>query len=480
MWIVWLIAAAVGLIYLLAIAGKRKPDGAIRDRPPAPDFVGGSLRTEHEEVSDIELNDEFRLALDLIEKQGESFFITGKAGTGKSTLLRYFRATTKKSVVVLAPTGIAAINVGGQTIHSFFHFPPRLIEPDQIRPSRDPLLYRRIEVLVIDEVSMVRADLMDGVDAALRLNRASPTKPFGGVQLVLIGDLFQLPPVVKERELSEYFTREYGGPFFFQAKAFRNTRLKVLELQKVYRQSDEQFIAILNAIRERKIDSSILDALNKRVVEQEMLGDSDATVLLTPTNRVANDINRTHLAKLPGTAMEFQAIIEGEFKESEYPTEDTLYLKLGARIMMLQNDAQKRWVNGTLGTIGKLSDTEIRVEINGCSYHVPRHRWENIRYVYDPNKKAIVQKEIGSFEQYPVRLAWALTIHKCQGQSFDHVYLDLAAGAFAHGQTYVALSRCRTLDGLGLGRPVFDSDIILDESIYGYKEVFDKVHDNRL
>jgi ATP-dependent DNA helicase PIF1 len=424
------------------------------------------------DLPDVELNDDFRAALGLIEQTSQSLFVTGRAGTGKSTLLRHFRATTTKPLVVLAPTGLAAINVGGQTIHSFFGFPPRLIDPQSLRPGRAAGLLHRLETLVVDEVSMVRADVMDGIDRSLRLGRGRRDTPFGGVQVVLIGDLCQLPPIVRERELGEYFAGRYGGPYFFQAPVFRETRLPVVELEKVYRQTDARFLDLLNGVRERRLDPGILESLNARVRAFERLDELDDYVTLTPTNEAALRINLAFLADLPGPEQRLEAVVAGRFDRSAYPTDSRLRLKAGARIMMLRNDFEGRWVNGSMGVVSEVGPASLRVAIDGLSHEVAPHTWENVEYVFSRRENRIDQQVVGTFQQYPLKLAWALTIHKSQGQTFDRVHLDLGRGAFAHGQTYVALSRCRSLDGLALSRPISPRDVLLDETIHEYRDLF--------
>lgn len=490
---VWVMTAALTFIaviefaVLLAFVGKSRSRSPARPMAPAGGVESDRIspqaqspkvrkpppaRSQAFDVRDVEINDDFRMALDLIEQQDQSLFITGKAGTGKSTLLCYFRATTEKSVVVLAPTGLAAINVGGQTVHSFFRFPPRLIEPQNLLPSRNADLLRRLKTIVIDEVSMVRTDLMDGIDVALRLNRGRPNTPFGGVQVILIGDLFQLPPIVRERELRDYFASRYGGLYFFRAPVFGQTPLHVIDLQKVYRQTDANFLHLLNGIRERRLDNGVLESLNSRVREFQDLGQPEEYVTLTPTNQAAFQINMSFLERLPGPEHTFEAIVSGRFDPSSFPTDSTLRLKVGAQVMMLRNDPNKRWVNGTRGVVSEVDANRLCVAIEAGSHEIQRHTWENVEYVFNRQENRIEQRVIGTFQQYPLRLAWALTIHKSQGQTFDRVYLDLGSGAFAHGQTYVALSRCRSLDGIALSRPVFASDVILDDAIYGYRNVF--------
>lgn len=450
-----------------------------RKRRPEPISIQEPRKRE-QDLKDIELNDDFRHALELIERQGRSAFITGKAGTGKSTLLRYFRAKTNKATVVLAPTGLAAINVSGQTIHSFFKFPPKFIDKDNIRRSRNAELFRKLDTIIIDEVSMVRADLMDGIDAALRLNRGNPKTPFGGVQLVFFGDLFQLPPIVRERELKEYFNDHYGGPYFFLAKAFEGLDLPYIDLQKIYRQSDDKFKDLLNKIREKKIDQDLLKTLNSRVRSVGDFNGSGSYITLTTTNDAAFQTNMAFLEKISEKNYTYKASVTGRFDPTSFPTEEVLELKKGAQVMMIKNDPDKRWVNGTLGKISELQEEKICVEIYGTSYEVEKETWQNIEYQYNREKNRIEERIVGTFQQYPLRLAWAITIHKSQGQTFERVAIDLGRGAFAHGQTYVALSRCKSLEGISLSRPVTPGDIIFDDKVYGFERVFQKVQNNEI
>ncbi len=424
------------------------------------------------DIHNIELNEQFQQAVDLIERQGHSLFITGKAGTGKSTLLHYLRATTTKETVVLAPTGVAALNVGGQTIHSFFQLPPTLIDPQTMRRRRNTKLLQKLETLIIDEVSMVRADVMDGVDVALRLSRNNLQTPFGGVQVVLCGDLFQLPPIVRDAELQTFFDEQYGGPYFFQAHVFAGLRPYALELTTMYRQQDDTFIRILNKIREHDLDAELFSVLNRRVISTNTLPRRDGFITLTTTNDAALRINKACLAQIHAKLYAYPASVTGIFDPAIFPTEQVLELKRGAQVMMMKNDAEKRWVNGTLGTISALSEQKIRVEIAGTSYEVEPETWQNIQYHYHRETNRIEEEVIGTFVQYPLRLAWAITIHKSQGQTFDNVLIDLGRGAFAHGQTYVALSRCRSLEGIRFSRPVTPRDILFDARIHGFRQVF--------
>ena len=416
----------------------------------------------------FDLNGEFKAAFNLMENSNDCIFITGKAGTGKSTLLQYFRQNTCKKVVVLAPTGVAAINVNGQTIHSFFKFPPKLIQEQHIRRRRNPAVMQELDTVIIDEASMVRADLMSGVDYALRINRDRMNVPFGGAQVILFGDLYQLSPVV-EREMREVMDRIYQTPYFFSAKVFDEIALRHFELKKIYRQQDIGFIGLLEKIRNKKQIEFDLEKLNKRVIS-DIATLEKKNIILTTTNNNANKINLNRLAKLPYKEYTYDANIFGKFGENSFPAEGVLKLKKEAQIILIKNDPDKRWVNGTICTIKSLSDTSIKVSIGDKVCEVPKVTWDKIEYTYNWEEQKIEENVIGTFEQYPIRLAWAVTIHKSQGQTFDNVTIDLHDGAFAHGQVYVALSRCTRLDGISLRRPVIYSDIIFDERIYQFKK----------
>jgi energy-coupling factor transporter ATP-binding protein EcfA2 len=431
------------------------------------------------DLSQIDLNDEFQRAIDLIERQGQSVFLTGKAGTGKSTLLHYLRETTTKTTVVLAPTGVAALNVGGQTIHSFFRFPPTIIDPHSIRRRKNPKLFQKLQTLIIDEVSMVRADVMDGIDTALRVQRDNMTTPFGGVQVVLCGDLFQLPPIVRDGEMKTFFDEQYGGPYFFLAKVFAELRPYSFELTTIYRQRDETFIRVLNKIRQHDVDAELFALLNARV---QRVGDrqpDSSFITLTATNEAALRKNQECLERINAARYAYPAAVTGLFDSAAFPTEAVLELKQGAQVMLIKNDPEKRWVNGTLGRISALSDKKISVNIAGTSYDVTPETWQNIQYRYNRETNRIEEEIVGTFTQYPLRLAWAITIHKSQGQTFDKVLIDLGRGAFAHGQTYVALSRCTSLEGIVFSRPVTPRDILFDERVYGFTRVFPPAPTNK-
>ncbi len=416
---------------------------------------------------------EFEAARDFILNGEGNLFITGRAGTGKSTLLRALRDTIPDEMVVVAPTGLAAVNVGGQTIHSFFSLPPRLIRSEDIKRSRNGKIMRRMKLLVIDEVSMVRSDLMWAIDQTLRVNRGRPREPFGGVRLILFGDLHQLPPVIQDPEVFNHLESEFGGPFFFSVSALgEGIGTMRLELSEVFRQRDERLLTVLNRVRDGDVSEEDLDVLNERVSRIRTLGEGDSFVILTPTNAAAQRINMAYLNALPSKAITYKAKVTGDFSRGAQPTDETLVLKEGAKVIMLRNDGDQRWVNGTVARVSRLRDDKVFVEIEGKEYEVEPAEWESRRYAFDQGAEKIVETVAGTFQQFPLRLAWALTIHKSQGLTLDNVYIDLGRGTFAHGQTYVALSRCRSLEGLALARVLRPSDIIFDPAAMGYRDVF--------
>ncbi len=425
----------------------------------------------------ISTNPQYDAALKFIAQDDGHLFVTGRAGTGKSTLLRAIRDNLKDDLVVLAPTGIAAVNVGGQTIHSFFGFPPRLIRPDDIRRSRNGRIMRRLKFLVIDEISMVRSDLMWAIDQSLRVNRGRPREAFGGVRLLLFGDLHQLPPVVQEAEVAEHLETHYGGPFFFTVSSLmEGAGAHLLELSEVYRQDDEHLIEVLNHIRDGEVTDQDLQILNERVHPIRTLSDGEPYVILTPTNAAAQRINLAYLDALPTPLHTFEAKITGDYSKTAHPTDTSLTLKVGAKVIMLRNDPDGRWVNGTIAKISRLTESAIFITLNDKDYEIEPVAWEARRYAFDQSKEKIVESIAGTFTQYPIRLAWALTIHKSQGLTLDRVYIDLGRGTFAHGQTYVALSRCRDLQGLAFARPLRPSDILFDKAILGYRDILSSVH----
>lgn len=418
----------------------------------------------------IEINEEFRRALDIMERTQKHIFITGKAGTGKSTLLDYFRTTTSKNVAVVAPTGVAALNVRGQTIHSFCRFKPD-ITLDKVKKlgAKSAALYRNLHTVVIDEISMVRADLLDCVEKFLRLNGPDPRQWFGGIQMVFIGDLYQLPPVVTSAEES-IFSLQYETPYFFSARIFAEPTfdMQFVELEKVYRQTDEDFIQLLNAIRNRSITDEDIDRLNSRL-DTDFVPPEDAFFIhLTSTNDLAYRRNQEKLASLPGHVERYQGYLAGEFDRSYLPTDEVLELKPGAQVMMVNNDAYGRWVNGSIGRILAIEKVSTSPDIlivelqSGIEVDVEPYTWELFRLDFDERSGKIITETIGSFTQYPLRLAWAITIHKSQGKTFDRVIIDIGRGTFAHGQVYVALSRCTSFDGIVLKKAIKKSHIRMD------------------
>jgi len=417
-------------------------------------------------TKDPKLSEEQQQLFDKLESSTENTFITGKAGTGKSILLQYLKQNSKKKLVVVAPTGVAALNVGGQTIHSLFRIPPAFIAKDSLMTPgyKIAMLLRNIDAVVIDEISMVRADLMDAIDHRLRQARSN-NLPFGGAQVIMFGDLYQLPPVVSDPELHKYFADNYGGYYFFNAHVWNNSLPSIYELKHIFRQKDEVFKNILNAIRIGDIHEQVLLELNSR---SSISMPVDGVVILATTNSSVSETNHNRLAQLQGREYEYRAIVSGNLEQSSFPTEEILHLKKGAQVMFLKNDKSKRWVNGTLGYIQSLSENEIKVSIDGIVYPVLQETWEKIKYYYNREKHSIEEEVVSSFTQFPLRLAWAITIHKSQGQTYGSVAVDMGSGAFAHGQTYAALSRCKSLEGLYLKREIGREDIIVDTTVINF------------
>lgn len=418
----------------------------------------------HKKRPRLLITEEFQQAFHLMENTSSCVYITGKAGTGKSTLLTWFRQQTKKRLVILAPTGIAALNVNGATIHSFFRFLPQVVEPGDIRLDPERVhLFRQLDAIVIDEVSMVRADVMDGIDHALKLHRSNDL-PFGGVQMIFFGDLYQLLPAVG-RDLTGYFRSRFGGICFFNARVFDRVKLNYIQLQTIFRQKDDAFKHLLNSVRENNISDEQLALLNTRCIPGHAPAAGDLRLTLTTTNKVADAINTGRMANLPGKSHRFEAAIDGNIDINACPADACLVLKKGAQVMLLKNDPEKRWVNGSLGRVVRIGRDKITVRIGKRSYPVERTTWEVVEYKYDRKKQKINPDTAGSFTQFPLRPAWAMTIHKSQGRTFDQVIIDLGPGAFTHGQTYVALSRCTSLDGIILKTPIRREDLILDPGV---------------
>ncbi len=418
----------------------------------------------------VQLNHQFKFALREMMESPDNFFVTGRAGSGKSTLLKLFRRSQTKKCVVLAPTGIAALNVEGQTIHSFFKFPSRPLKVSDISLRRNRKIYELLELLIIDEISMARADLFDAMDRFLRLNRNRPELPFGGVQLILFGDVFQLPPVVASQVEREYFTHYYKSPFFFDAKVFQDGfSLQLIELTQVFRQREMAFKKLLEQVRMNQMDYDSLEELNSRA-EIEVPNDLQAINLCT-TNAIAERINKEKLVQLPGEFYRFMAKIGGKYKESRYPTDDLLQLKENAQIMFIRNDYEKDYVNGTLGRIARINGDEVYVEYldtkgNLRTEQIVEQKWELLEY--EVKNDDIETKVVGTFHQLPLKLAWAISIHKSQGQSYNNVVIHMGRGAFESGQTYVALSRCTSLQGLYLSKKLRMRDIFVDERLINF------------
>ncbi len=502
---------------------------------------GGNNAHNEIDISKITLSEEFEQIIHLLENSNENLFITGRAGTGKSTLLSYFRANTKKNVVVLAPTGVAALNVRGQTIHGFFKFKIGVTEADTKKipeQTLDGKLYSKIDMIIIDEISMVRADLFDCIEKFMWMNGKEPGKVFGGTQIVVIGDLFQLPPVVTQGE-HHIFETKYNSPFFFDSRAYKKGNFETVELTTVYRQNDIRFIEILDKIRTGEaqmhhleyinktccdgyipekinnarnensrtdaglssdrggfgddyadgetgddgeviirmdeidseddngkefadIELSLVDKLGKKDIDEE----KDLVVHLVSTNALAEKINMQKMESLKGTAKVYKGSLSGRFDERNAPVPKELVLKVGSQVMTLKNDPMGRWVNGDIGIVDKLFDDAVRIIFqNGRMETVEGNSWDMIRYEYDDIFEKLSSEVVGQYTQIPVKLAWAITIHKSQGKSFDKAIIDLGNGAFAHGQAYVALSRVRTLEGITLRTPLQARDIRIDERV---------------
>ncbi len=432
-------------------------------------------------MEDINLdNDEFQKALQIIQFTRRSLFLTGKAGTGKSTFLRYISETTKKKHVILAPTGIAAINAGGSTLHSFFKLPFHPLLPNDnrynVRNMRKTLRYsgekskllREVELIIIDEISMVRADIIDFIDKVLRVYNRNMREPFGGKQLLLVGDIYQLEPVVREED-RKLLSPFYHSQFFFDAKVFAELQLVSIELTKVYRQTNPTFVNILDNIRTSHVSSADLDMLNRQVGAEIDIKASSLSITLSTRRDTVDYINTTKLSEISGESTTFEGIVEGDFPENNLPSPLKLELKVGAQVLFVRNDKEKRWVNGTLGTVIGFSvdaadNSEAIVYVrteDGLELDVEQEIWSNIKYSFNEKEQKIEEEVLGTFRQFPLRLAWAITVHKSQGLTFKNVKIDFTGGVFAGGQTYVALSRCRSLEGISLKTPIRREDIFV-------------------
>lgn len=444
-------------------------------------------------IDNIEIdpkNEEFFRAVELVNSSEKIIYLTGKAGSGKTTFLKYIKKITKKNTVVLAPTGVAALNAGGQTIHSFFRIAPSVYTPNdyRLRTSFNPededkqtifdnFRYRKgtkqilneLELLIIDEVSMVRCDLIDVVDKLLRVFREKENEPFGGVQVLLIGDAFQLPPIVKSDQwdiLKEY----YKTPFFFDSIVLSQNRPYYIELNKIYRQNDIKFIELLNKIRTNQVDDEDMKLLNSRFIPSIVKNENLDIVVVATHNRIVDNINNKKLDELNSELITYNADITGDFPDSILPTDRELKLKVGSQVMFIRNDPDKKYYNGKIGKIIKFEKNKIIIEISkGNFVELKRYTWNNIVYSWDSKNKKIEETSIGDFSQFPIKLAWSVTVHKCQGLTFDNIIADIT-DSFSPGQVYVALSRCKSLEGLYLKSIIRRNAIKTDPNVISFSK----------
>ncbi len=422
-------------------------------------------------------NREQAVAYELIANTNSSFFLTGKAGTGKTTFLQNVQKLVDKQFLILAPTGVAAINAGGETLHSFFGLPLEVCMPERLgnMNKRRISTLMHADTIIIDEVSMLRCDVLDAIDRTMRKILKSNI-PFGGKQMVFIGDMFQLPPVVQQGVEQEVMNELYPNSefFFYDSQAVKRMRLVKIEFKKVYRQEDENFLRILQNIRVNRVNYDDLRQLNAHV--RSPREDEDWVITLAANNATVDKINRQQLEKLETKEFVYTGTINGTFSSTKFPVEQELRLKVGAQAMLTRNDSQKRWVNGSLCKIVELSEDEVKVELeNGCEYVVPKNTWESAVYEYDKDNKRLTKQVQGTFTQYPLKLAWAITIHKSQGLTFDKMFLDLNSGIFASGQLYVALSRVRSLEGLYLSKPVISKYVNTNKNVLDFASEYNNM-----
>lgn len=414
----------------------------------------------------LELSNDFKKAYELCNNTSKNVLIIGKAGTGKSTFLKYFVANTNKNVAVLAPTGIAAINAGGVTIHSFFGFKPDITEDKVSSISKSNInLYQNLHTIIIDEISMVRADLLDCIDIFLRRN-LKKNVPFAGIQMIFIGDLYQLPPVIKGKDERRFFSEKYSSQYFFDSRVFHETNFELIEFEKIYRQSEIKFIEILNRIRNNTIKDEDIDLINERV--NKPLPKNSYPVILTPYNETAKKINEEKIQSLGNKIYTFKAEFLGNLEKDSFPADEELRVSIASQVMFLNNDAQGRWFNGTLGVVKDIDKKREIITVlteNNDLVEVTKNEWDIFKYIFDEKEKKLKTKKTGYFVQFPLKLAWALTIHKSQGKTFDNVIIDLSRPIFEKGQLYVALSRAKTIEGISLTSPIKKSYVMVDRKI---------------
>lgn len=432
-------------------------------------------------LANVEITPEYKKVIALINSGYPLIFVTGKAGTGKSTLIHYIRSVSTKNIVVVAPTGVAALNVKGSTIHSFFQFPPRIVSENDVKRIKDRRLYNKLDILIIDEISMVRADLMDAIDRFLRMNGRDNSLPFGGVVVLMVGNLFQLSPVVQSQEWDILSEMGYGSPFFFSARCLQDNHMAPIELNKIFRQTDVAFTNILNQIRIGENLTETVEKVNNVCFANESR--FNPLITLTCTNAKADAINAGRLQALAGSSHTYIGETSGRFSIDEgknpdkLPSPYKLTLKVGSQVMFTKNDELKRWVNGTIGIVKDLDANRIQVELmtghSGVVHDVQRVMWESFRYRYDQLADKIVTEKMGQYRQFPLMLAWAITIHKSQGKTLEKVEINLGKGAFAPGQVYVALSRCPSLSDISLSRPIMSEEVRCDERIKCFYSLID-------
>ncbi|GAA3591993.1 hypothetical protein GCM10022198_14930 [Klugiella xanthotipulae] len=414
-------------------------------------------------MSEVTLSPEQQIVFDRVENTREHVFVTGRAGTGKSTLLNHLSWHTGKQIVICAPTGVAALNVAGQTIHSLFRLPTGVIADHAIDQNAEvKKLLNAIDTLVIDEVSMVNADLMDAIDRSLRQARSRRHEPFGGVQVIMFGDPYQLPPVPpSDPEERAYYADTYRSLWFFDAKVWQEAHLSIVELTEIHRQRDDRFKQLLNGVRHGVVTAEMAGELNAAGARP---APTDGVITLATTNAIVNRINAEELGRLKGRPLKAVAEVNGEFRKGAYPADENLELKPGAQVMFLRNDPDQRWVNGTLGTVDHI-DGNVWVEVEGELHEVEPASWERHRYTYVAATKTLTKDVVAEFIQFPLRLAWAVTIHKSQGKTYERAIIDLGTRAFSPGQTYVALSRITSIEGLYLTRPLRPGDVKVDDNV---------------